>query len=105
MAVHLISGDDESLVLTGVTELVHSLVGSDDRSLMVDEFDGPDYELRAVIDAAQTPPFLTESRVVVARDIGRFNTEDAAPLVAYCATRWTRPSWCWSPAAVGWRSR
>ena len=83
MAVHLISGDDESLVLTGVSELVHRLVGDGDRSLMVDDFDGAEYELRAVVDAAQTPPFLTEVRVVIARDIGRFNTDEVAPLVAY----------------------
>jgi DNA polymerase III subunit delta len=83
MAVHLISGDDESLVLTGVTELVHRLVGDGDRSLMVDDFDGAEYELRAVVDAAQTPPFLTDVRVVVARDIGRFSADDVIPLVAY----------------------
>jgi DNA polymerase-3 subunit delta len=83
MAVHLISGDDESLVMTGVTELLRRLVGDGDRSLMVDDFDGAEYELRAVVDAAQTPPFLTESRVVVARDVGRFSADEAAPLVAY----------------------
>jgi DNA polymerase III subunit delta len=83
MAVHLISGDDESLVLTGVTELVHRLVDGGDRSLMVDDFDGVEYELRSVIDAAQTPPFLTDRRVVVARDVGRFTADDVVPLVAY----------------------
>jgi DNA polymerase-3 subunit delta len=52
---------------------------------MVDEFDGEEYETRAVVDAAQTPPFLTESRVVVARGVGRFGAEELAPLVAYVA--------------------
>jgi DNA polymerase-3 subunit delta len=83
MAVHLISGDDESLVMTGVSELVHRLVGDGDRSLMVDDHAGSDYELRAVVDAAQTSPFLTERRVVIARDVGRFNADDVVPLVAY----------------------
>ena len=83
MGVHLISGDDESLVLHALSEVVHRLVGSGDRSLMVDDFDGPDYELRSVVDAAHTPPFLTEQRVVVARGIGRFTADEAAPLVAY----------------------
>jgi len=64
---------------------VHRLVGDGDRSLMVDEFDGEEYESRAVVDAAQTPPFLTESRVVVARGVGRFGAEELAPLVAYVA--------------------
>ena len=50
---------------------------------MVDEFDGDDYELRSVVDAAQTPPFLTETRVVVGRGIGRFNADELAPLVDY----------------------
>jgi len=85
MATHLITGDDESLLLTAVSELVHRLVGDGDRSLMVDEFDGEEYESRAVVDAAQTPPFLTESRVVVARGVGRFGAEELAPLVAYVA--------------------
>ena len=85
MATHLITGDDESLLLTAVSELVHRLVGDGDRSLMVDEFDGEEYEFRAVVDAAQTPPFLTESRVVVARGVGRFGAEELAPLVAYVA--------------------
>ncbi len=50
---------------------------------MVDEFDGDEYELRAVVDAAQTPPFLTERRIVVARGIGRFAADELAPLLAY----------------------
>jgi DNA polymerase-3 subunit delta len=83
MAIHLITGDDESLVLSAVTELVHRLVGTEDRTLMVDDFSGDDYELRAVVDAAQTMPFLTDKRVVVARDIGRFTADDVSPLVAY----------------------
>jgi DNA polymerase III subunit delta len=83
MAVHHITGDDESLLLTATTELVHRLVGDGDRSLMVDDFDGPDYELAAVVDAAQTPPFLTDRRVVVARGIGRFTVDQVESLVAY----------------------
>jgi DNA polymerase III subunit delta len=83
MAVHLITGDDESLMLGAVSDVVHRLVGDGDRSLMVDEFDDDEYEVRSVVDAAQTPPFLTESRVVVARGVGRFGADDLASLVAY----------------------
>jgi DNA polymerase III subunit delta len=83
MTVHLVTGDDESIVRAAVTDLVHRLVGEGDRTLMVDEFDGDDYELRLVVDAAQTPPFLTERRVVVARGIGRFTADELAPLVGY----------------------
>jgi DNA polymerase-3 subunit delta len=83
MAVHLITGDDESLVLSAIGDLLKQLVGAGDRTLMVDDFDNEDYELRAVVDAAQTPPFLTDRRVVVARGVGRFKAEDVVPLVAY----------------------
>jgi DNA polymerase-3 subunit delta len=83
MATHLLTGDDESLVRAAVAELVHELVGEADRSMMVDDFDGDEYELRSVVDAAQTPPFLTDKRVVVARNIGRFGADELGPLVDY----------------------
>lgn len=85
MTVHLLTGDDESLLLSAVTELVHRLVGDGDRSLMVDEFDGDEFTAGAVADAAQTPAFLTDRRVVVARGVGRFSADDVTPLVAYLA--------------------
>jgi DNA polymerase-3 subunit delta len=85
MAVHFLVGDDYSILRSAVTTLVHQLVGDGDRTLMVDEFDGEEYSLGAVVDAAQTPPFLTDTRVVVARNVGRFNVDDLAPLVGYLA--------------------
>jgi DNA polymerase III subunit delta len=83
MGVHLVTGSDESILRASVTDLVHELVGDGDRSLMVDEFEGDDYELRSVVDAVQTAPFLTATRVVVAREIGRFTTDELAPLLGY----------------------
>jgi len=85
MSIHLLSGDDESVLRDAVHDLVHRLVGDGDRSLMVDEFDGAEYELRAVVDAAQTLPMFTERRVVVARGMGRFVVADLNPLLAYLA--------------------
>ena len=85
MAVHLLTGDDESILRSKAHDLVAQLVGDGDRSLMVDEFDGDEYEVRSVVDAAQTMPFLTDQRVVVARGIGRFNADDVGSLVAYLA--------------------
>jgi DNA polymerase III subunit delta len=85
MGVHLLTGDDESVLRAAVGDVIHRLVGDGDRSLMVDEFDGEEYELRAVVDAAQTPPFLTDRRIVVARDIGRFTADQVGPLTAYLA--------------------
>lgn len=85
MTVHFLVGDDESILRAAVASLVQELVGDGDRTLMVDEFDGDEYTLGAVVDAAQTPPFLTESRVVVARNVGRFNADELAPLLGYLA--------------------
>lgn len=85
MGVHLLTGDDESILLTAVGEVVRQVLGDDDRSLALDEFDGPDYTLGAVVDAAQTPPFLTERRVVLARGVGRFTADDVGVVVAYLA--------------------
>jgi DNA polymerase-3 subunit delta len=83
MGVHLLIGDDESILRNKAHDLVAHLVGGDDRSLLVDEFDGDEYELRAVVDAAQTLPFLTDRRIVVARDVGRFSVDELGPLVGY----------------------
>jgi len=82
-SIHLLRGDDDVLLGDATTDLVHRLVGDDDRSLMVTELDGDDYAVTAVVDAAQTPPFLTGRRVVVARGIQRFNADDLAPLIGY----------------------
>ena len=84
--IRLVRGSDEVLVNDAVLALVTTLVGDGDRSLLVDEFTGADYELAAVVDAAQTLTFLTDRRIVVARHAGRFSkSDDVAPLVAYLA--------------------
>lgn len=83
MSVHLLTGDDESLLSAAVSDLVKRLVGEGDRTLMVDDLSGDDYEIRTLVDAAQTSPFLTDRRVVVGRGIGRFGAEDVKTLVAY----------------------
>jgi DNA polymerase-3 subunit delta len=83
MAIHLLTGNDESLLRNAASDLVRDLVGEGDRSMMVDEFEGEEYELRLVVDAAQTPPFLTDKRVVVARTINRFKADDLPALLDY----------------------
>jgi DNA polymerase-3 subunit delta len=89
---YLLKGADEVLLNEAAHELVHELVGDDDRSLVVDEVDSARFErddapdISALVDAAQTPPFLTSTRVVVGRHLGMFGTKDAvAPLVDYLA--------------------
>jgi DNA polymerase-3 subunit delta len=83
MATHLLSGNDESILRTAVHDLVDELVGDGERSMMVDEFDDDEYEMRLVVDAAQTPSFLTDKRVVVARDVGRFDADELKPMLEY----------------------
>lgn len=91
--VYLLKGDDEILLGDAVHDLVHALVGDGDRSLMVDELDATRYEdgsgtlqLGALVDSAQTPPFLTERRVVVGRQLGSFTrAEQLTGLLGYLA--------------------
>ncbi|WP_208028151.1 DNA polymerase III subunit delta [Rhabdothermincola sediminis] len=92
--VFLVKGSDEVLLAQAVGDLVRALVGGGDRELMVDEWDAARYDtgdggpdLAGVVDAARTPPFLTDRRVVVARHAGLFGTKDSvASFVDYLAS-------------------
>jgi len=89
--VHLIKGDDPVLLGDAVRDLVDQAVGEGDRALMVTELDATSYEddggaysIGPLVDAAQTPPFLTDVRVVVGRQAAVFSTTEAVePLVRY----------------------
>lgn len=85
MVTKLLSGKDESVLRAAVSDLIDELVGDGDRAMMVDEFEGEDYELREVADAAQTPAFLTDKRVIVARGVERFRADELPPLLRYLA--------------------
>jgi DNA polymerase-3 subunit delta len=86
VSVHLVRGADPALLADGVSELVHELVGDEDRALVVDDISDETYEASRIVDAARTPPFLTAKRVVVARHIEQFTRQDdVAPLVEYLA--------------------
>ncbi len=85
LPVYLVRGQDAVAVGDAVRSLVMELVGGADASMAVEELSGDDFEVRAVVDAAQTPPFLADRRVVLVRGAGRFSTADVAPLVAYLA--------------------
>lgn len=84
-AAYLVRGDEPTLLADAVADLVGLLVGDDDPAFVVEDFSGDDYELGAVVDAAHTPPFFGDRRVVVVRAVGRFTAEETAPLVAYLA--------------------
>jgi DNA polymerase-3 subunit delta len=92
--VHLVKGGDPVLLDDVVRDLVDELVGDADRSMMVEELDlgsytaddGGEPDASAIVNAAQTPPFLTERRVVVARQAAVFSSADkVAGLVEYLA--------------------
>jgi DNA polymerase-3 subunit delta len=91
--VHLVRGDDEVILRDASRDLVHRLLGDLDAGLAVEEVSSErlkpaDGEPTVVplVDAAQTPPFLTDRRIVVGRDLEVFTrAEQVAPLVAYLA--------------------
>ena len=82
-ATWLVDGDDPTLVGEAVRALVDDLIGDADRSVALEDHRGEEVDLAAVADACRTPPFLSDRRVVVVRDIGRWGTEDLTPLLAY----------------------
>jgi DNA polymerase-3 subunit delta len=90
--VYLVKGADEVIVRSAVRDLVHALVGDRDPGLTVEDVgadrhqpgDASSPSLNSLVDAAQTPPFLTDRRVVVGRDLEVFTrAEQVTPLVAY----------------------
>ncbi len=90
--VYLVRGDDETVLGEAVRSLVTELVGDADRALVVEELDtgrygrGDGYDSAPVVEACQTLPFLTDRRVVVARQAGTLAGKDTlAPLLAYLA--------------------
>jgi DNA polymerase III subunit delta len=87
--VYLVRGDDPSLVRDRVAALLDELVGQADRSLMVEEVEVDAAsaaeraaQLAAIVDAAQTPPFLTERRIVVGRGLHHARAEELDGLTA-----------------------
>lgn len=89
-SVQLLRGNDPTLLSDAIARVVDDLVGDEDRTLAVAELTEADYKvgdgytLAPVADAAQTPPFLTSVRVVIARDLGRYGKmEQLAPVLEY----------------------
>jgi DNA polymerase-3 subunit delta len=80
----LLKGDDEVVLRDAVRGVIDELVGSEDRSLVVEEVDvtsaGSDDDARdpliGLVDAAQTPPFLTDYRVVLGRLVDKRERND-----------------------------
>jgi len=90
--VYLVRGSDEVLLRDAARDLIHALVGQRDPAFTVDEIgrdrfqpsDAGEASVAPLVEAAQTPPFLTDRRVVVGRYLDLFTrAEQVAPLVAY----------------------
>jgi DNA polymerase III subunit delta len=90
--VQVVKGDEPSIMRDAVLDIVDALVVDGDRSLMVEEVEitGENKEdraaqLAALVDAAQTPPFLTPRRIVVGRGIHSAKAEELIGLTAVVA--------------------
>ena len=84
LPAYLVRGGDAVLRAEVVRGLLDDLVGDEDSSLVVEEHEAGDGDdASALVDAAQTPPFLTSRRVVVGRDVGAYNASALGGLLAY----------------------
>lgn len=100
--VYLVRGDDPLIMSTTTVDLVNTLVGDGERSLMVDEFTSTAFDaarnaaleaqrkpqpLLPLVNAANAGVFLCDRRVIVGRELGGFtNAESVAPLVDYLSS-------------------
>lgn len=90
--VVVVGGADETLRRRRLGQVVGRVLGDDDRTLALAEFELPEGSdsgaersavLAAALDAARTPPFGTGRRVVVLRAAGRLRAGEVEPLVEY----------------------
>ena len=99
--VHLVLGDDPRFRADATKALIAELLGADDASLALEEFslaaradaggddsapavDGPPIVATA-LGSASTPPFGTERRVIVIREVGAMGAADADAVARYLA--------------------
>jgi DNA polymerase-3 subunit delta len=98
---YLVKGSDPSLRDRVVGDLVTELLGADDPTLALEEItipgratpgddsdapagaDGRDAAIAAVLNAVGSPPFMTEHRIVVVRDVGALTAGDVDGIVRY----------------------
>lgn len=105
-SVHVVRASDPLLRVDALDRLVTELLDGDDRSFALEDFtianrrggdgdvdDRPSGSgeggegglIAAILNAAQSPPFMTARRVVVVRDYEQIPTAEVAPIVAYLA--------------------
>ena len=85
--VYLVRSDDAVLLADAVRDLTGTLLADEDAGLALEEIvldqTADDHHLGALLDACLTPPFLTDRRVVLARNAGVLDAADGARLVQY----------------------
>jgi len=81
VSVQVFSGPEPSLIGDAVRQRIDLLVGDQDRALVLEELAGEEYTIHEVVDAVQTPPLLSDRRIVVVRGFNRFKSAELEPLV------------------------
>jgi DNA polymerase-3 subunit delta len=86
--VYLIHSEDPGLVSQELATVLEALSGLDEPGLgVLEEYGAPGreetLEVGAVLNACRTPPFLSNVRIVVVRDVGAFDAASQRELVAY----------------------
>ncbi|MGZ4803007.1 MAG: DNA polymerase III subunit delta [Acidimicrobiia bacterium] len=108
MSLYLVKAGDPVLRSRAAQALIDDLLDGEDRTLVVEEFaiptkvrgggdeptgpappptdDGARVPVvAAILNAAQSPPFMTSKRIVVVRDYEQLNAEEAAPIASMLA--------------------
>lgn len=83
LPAYLIRGSDPALVDQATHQLLATVSGGQPLSLVAEEHDCKEVDLAAIVDACETPPLLPGRRVIVLRDAGHLDIEDAKRLAAY----------------------
>lgn len=102
---YLVKATDPVLRSRAAHALVEELVGDEDRTLVVEEFtvpsktrgggdedSGPPTDegaripiVAAIVNAAESPPFMTSRRIIVVRDFEQLTADESGPLAAVVA--------------------
>ena len=81
-SIQIFSGPEPSLLSDAVRQRIDELVGDGDRAMLLEELSGEDFAIEHVLDAIQTPPLLSDRRIVVARGFNRFKVDELQPLIS-----------------------
>jgi len=94
--VHVVRGSDPTLRAQALATLLEALVGDEDRTLVVEQITVPARRTEgeaadgdsaapvaaAIVNAAQSPPFMTSQRIVVVHDYEQLSAAEAEPVAA-----------------------